>query len=101
MEIENEIRFSEVNDTVSEALRLVRANDEWIGRYREYARTITNNLDDIKQARKAFREWSPLKFYLNVTNAKKASSRLALGVRYQGQEVAELILNKAKSATQH
>lgn len=99
MEIENEIRFSEVSDTVSEALRLVRANDEWIGRYREYARTITNNLDDIKQARKAFREWSPLKFYLNVTNAKKASSRLVLGVRYQGQEVAELILNKAKSET--
>lgn len=99
MEIENEFRLSEVNDTVSETLRLVRANDEWIGRYREYARVITDNLADIKQARKAFREWSPLKFYLNVTNAKKASSRLALGVRYIGQEVAELIFDKAKSET--
>lgn len=99
MEIENEFQFSEVNDTVFETLRLIRTNDEWIGRYQEYAKVINDNLDYIKQARKAFREWSPLKFYLNVTNAKKASSRLALGVRYQGQEVAELIFNKAKNET--
>ena len=97
MEIENELRLGEINDIVFETLRLIRTNDEWIGRYREYARLITDNLDDIKQARKAFREWSPLKFYLNVTNAKKASIRLTLGVRYQGQEVAELIFNKAKN----
>lgn len=99
MEIENENRFSEINDTVFETLGLVRMNEEWRGRYREYASVITDNLEYIKQARKSFREWSPLKFYINITNAKRASNRLTLGVRYNGQEVAELIFNKTKSET--
>lgn len=99
MEIEKDIRFNEVEDTVLETLRLVRMNNEWVSRYREYAREITENLESINHSRKAFREWSPLKFYLNVTNARKASSCLTLGVRYMGQEVAELVFNKTKSDT--
>jgi len=92
-EISSDIKLNEINQTVLETIELIRANDEWIGRYRDYARLISDNLDNIKQSRNAFREWSPLKFYLNVTNAKKAAHYLTLGVRYNGQEVAELISN--------
>jgi hypothetical protein len=35
-------------------------------------------------------EWLPLKFYLNVTNAKKAKHVVRFEVRYLGQTVAEL-----------
>ncbi len=99
MGIKNDIQLKEFNNVVSEVLQLVSKNNEWVSRYHEYAKIIMQNLDEIKQARSSFREWAPLKFYLNVSNAKKASNYLSLGVRYIGQEVAELIFDKSKSNT--
>ncbi|MCL2425986.1 MAG: hypothetical protein FWD05_06585 [Oscillospiraceae bacterium] len=66
---------------------------EWVNRYSGYADAIIANLDSIKGNRRRLREWAPLKFYLNITNAKKAKRTVRFDVRYLGQTVAELISN--------
>jgi len=40
--------------------------------------------------RSSFREWSPLKVYLNITAAKQAQSSVSFELRYFGQTVADL-----------
>jgi len=63
---------------------------EWRIRYKEYAHEISNNLDIIKYTRQRFREWKPLKFYINITNAKKAKSTVWFDVRFLGQKIGDL-----------
>lgn len=78
-------------DTAMEALELVQKNNEWTTRYTGYAQAIFANLDTIAVVRKGFREWSPFKVYLNITNAKNTTSGVCFELRYLGQTVAELI----------
>jgi len=66
---------------------------EWMNRYLGYADTISANLESIKNNRRRLREWMPFKYYLNVTNAKKAKNTVRFEVRYLGQTVAELTSN--------
>jgi len=78
---------------VNEVQSLLLADEnkaDWISRYNSYAETILANLDSIKGNRRRLREWDPLKFYLNVTNAKKAKRTMRFDVRYLGQTIAEL-----------
>lgn len=82
------------NITIAEAQKLLSLNNEWIERYKGYADKIEINLDSIKNNRKRFNEFAPLRFYLSMTNANKTQSGLLLDVRYRGQSVASLKTNK-------
>ncbi|MCL2171156.1 MAG: hypothetical protein FWB71_03295 [Defluviitaleaceae bacterium] len=66
---------------------------EWLCRYNGYIDTITANLDTIRKNRRRLREWKPLKYYMNITNAKKAKHAVRFEARYLGQTVAELLSN--------
>lgn len=82
---------------VAEKTRLVlKDNPEWQARYVDYAGMIGNNTPSIISARGRFREWPPLKVYLNTTSAKGARSSVRFELRYLGQTVAELKGNKDK-----
>ena len=63
---------------------------EWLVRYQSYADTIISNLESIKANFRRLNQWTPLKFYLNVTNAKKSKKITRFEARYLGQTVAEL-----------
>lgn len=69
---------------------LLKSNPEWRGRYSDYATRIIENEAFIKENRKRFREWSPLKLYLTTTNAKEAKRTVKFNLRYLGQIVAEM-----------
>jgi hypothetical protein len=75
---------------VENARRLLLDNSEWVNRFDGYADLILKNEAFISSARGTFREWSPLRFYISVTQAKSASKTLRLDVRYMGQIVAAL-----------
>jgi len=79
---------------IDETRELLRQNDEWQKRYTHYAEDIFCKLDFILSVRKKFREWSPLKVYLNVSNAKQTSNSIQFDLRYLGQTVADLKFNK-------
>jgi hypothetical protein len=75
---------------------LLKDHSEWRERYASYAKEISNNKDAITEVRKGFREWSPLRVYLNITSAKKARNCVNFELRYLGQTVANLKGNKDK-----
>jgi len=75
---------------------LLKDHPEWQARYLDYAEMIANNISSIASARSRFREWSPLKVYLNISSAKGASNYVRFELRYLGQTVAELKGNKEK-----
>jgi len=83
-------KLEEWSDAISDTQILLDANDEWRERYSKYAKSITANMSNIKSVRKTFREWDPLKLYLNITNAKTAKSAVRFELRYLGQTVADL-----------
>ena len=75
---------------IDETQQLLKQNDEWVDRYATYAEKIINNLDFIKKTRQSFREWSPLKVYINTTSALNAKKTVNFELRYLGQTVASL-----------
>jgi len=82
---------------VVETTRLVLNNHyEWRGRYLDYAQQIANNTPSIASARSGFREWTPLKVYLNITSATRARRSVSFELRYLGQTVADLKGTKDK-----
>jgi len=89
----SELVFAEVID---ETRCLLRDEEEWRGRYANYAHRIRCNTPSIASARRSFREWSPLKVYLNITSALAARDSVRFELRYLGQTVAELRGNKDK-----
>ena len=86
-----QIKLSEWNSTITDTLVLLNSNTEWKQRYSTYAKEISSNLIKIHTVRKNFHEWAPLKFYLNVTNAKNAKKTVHFDIRYLGQSIAELV----------
>lgn len=85
---------SEWEKTIEDTKDLLSTNDEWKKRYAEYADIISGNIKAIQEARRGFREWEPLKFYLNVTNAKSVGNKVRFDVRFLGQSVANLAWTK-------
>jgi len=83
----SEIEFKQV---IKETRLLLADNNEWEERYAGYAKKISENIDVIKIVRSSFREWSPLKIYLNTTAAKTAKHTVNFELRYLGQTVAKL-----------
>jgi len=90
---------SEFNTVVTETRLKLEENNEWRERYTRYAEDISRNLPFIKSMRRSFREWSPLRVYLNITKAKTAKNSVCFELRYMGQTVAKLIVNKNKGLT--
>lgn len=85
---------NEFMQVIKETRLLLQVKSEWRERYAGYAKNISANIPEIESARKRFREWSPLKFYLTVTEAKKAKHSVSFELRYMGQTVAKLTVNK-------
>lgn len=79
--------IKEVQDMLSE-------KSEWLERYTRYAESFHANIDVIKSNRSIFYEFPPLYFYISNTNTINAKSSLLLDVRYRGQSVARLKINK-------
>ena len=84
---------SEYISVIEETRLLLKDNSEWRERYAGYAEKISGNIDFINSVRASFREWSPLKVYLNTTSAKKANNSVSFELRYLGQTVAKLTGN--------
>lgn len=58
----------------------------------KWAKQLMENRQKIDEAVKLFHKWSPLEVYLPVSRAMKKS--VTFSIRYQGQEVAILKVNK-------
>ena len=83
----------EFKATIETVRGLLRDNPEWVKRYAEYAKKLSTKTYSISSEGKKFREWSPLYFYMNITNAKDSSESIKLDIRYLGQSIADLKCN--------
>jgi hypothetical protein len=88
--MESLIKNNEFYKVIEDTRKLLQSNPEWQERYPKYAKEILNNIEHIKSVRNKFREWSPLKLYLNVSNAKNVVKAVKFELRYLGQTVADL-----------
>ena len=52
------------SDKAKETLDLLRANPEWIDRYKKYANEINSNITMLKERKASFHKWNPLYVYL-------------------------------------
>lgn len=91
-----EMAESEFTEVIEKTRLLLKDNSEWRGRYVDYAERIRSNTPSIISAPSSFREWSPLKVYLNTTSAKGARNSVSFELRYLGQTAAKLQGNKDK-----
>jgi hypothetical protein len=87
---------NEFMSVLEEVRTLLNDNSEWRERYVDYAEKIQENIPFINSVRSSFREWSPLKIYLNITSAKTAKNTVIFDLRYMGQTVARLKGKKDK-----
>ncbi len=58
----------------------------------QWARTLADSQANLLKAAKTFHQWEPLKVYLSVSRATK-QPRVAFSLRYQGQHVANLLVD--------
>lgn len=65
-----------------------------------WIRDIEANRAFIAQARRAFREWEPLRVYLSLTSAK-SKGYAVFSLRYIGQEVAQIKVNNKLDVLLH
>ncbi|MBJ6802761.1 hypothetical protein [Geomonas propionica] len=77
--------------TVNDVRKLLLQDSEWIDRYAHYGPIILKNCDEIISHKSKFREWKPLHVYMTVGAAK---SNTQFSLRYLGQDVAKLRVNK-------
>lgn len=79
------------SDKAKETLDLLRANPEWIDRYKKYADEISGNVVMLKERKASFHKWNPLYVYLTTSEMKKGGS-ISFSLRYKGQEVGKLVV---------
>jgi len=96
MALQKMILQNEFDEVVTSVLSLLNQpqEDDWKARYAGYANEIEANRANIMSVRKTFREWDPLKLYINVSNSKQAKNKVQFELRYLGQTVADLISKK-------
>lgn len=58
----------------------------------KWANILKDSQENIKKAAKTFHQWAPLNAYLSVSRATK-QPRVAFSLRYQGQHVANLLVD--------
>ncbi len=67
----------------------LQQNDEWKGRYANYAQKIKENIGLMQKIKSNFHQWAPLHLYMNVGKAQgKANS---FNLRFRGQDVADIV----------
>ena len=66
---------------------LLFQNPGWKDDFAKYAGQILSRADTIKRNKKLFHQFAPLFLYMNVTEAKSSGT---FGIRYAGQQVADL-----------
>jgi len=86
------------NSVIKNAQELLE-DKEWVSQYKSYAEAMSVNVDFISKKRKNFREWEPLYFYINTTQAKDSCKKLVLDVRYMGQNVAKITCDNNNRVT--
>ena len=79
------------SDKAKETLDLLRANAEWIDRYKKYANEISGNITMLKERKASFHKWNSLYVYLTTSEMKKGGS-ISFSLRYKGQEVGKLVV---------
>lgn len=85
----------DIQNVINEAQELILENkNEWETRYKNYAAAILFNEETINSNVKRFNEFSPLRFYITTTSATAFDNTLTLDIRYRGQSVANLKVNK-------
>ncbi len=80
----------EFASVVEQTQRILRENTGWRTRWAGYASSILHSKLSIEEVRKRFRERPPLRVYLNISSAQKASGSVDFDLRYRGQMVARL-----------
>ena len=98
MTIKNNLiqEYRQVIDVVTDLLQ--KNKTEWSPRYQGYQELIGNLNAQIADMRKKFRALDPVFVYLSISKVKTANaSRVSFDLRYEGQSVAELIVNKTVS----
>lgn len=58
----------------------------------KWAKTLADSQENLLKAAKTFHQWAPLEVYLSVSRATK-QPRVAFSLRYQGQHVANLLVD--------
>ena len=61
----------------------------------KWAQSLVGSQKKLLDASKTFRQWAPLNVYLSV--ARAATPRLAFSLRYQGQHVANLVVDDSQA----
>jgi len=87
----------EYNKIIRNTLNLLDNNKEWRERYSNYAKEILENVEtNIVLGSKHRKTLGSLHVYSTVSRMKSASSRTrTYGLRYKGQEVAEILVRDA------
>lgn len=87
----------EFMDVVVDARSLLQQEQaEWSGHWAGYAQAITGNQGFIRSVRGSFREWKPLRVYLNTAQAKNAKKSVKFDLRYLGQTIAVLTVKEGE-----
>jgi len=91
----------EYKQTIIEVIQLLDENKEWKSRYKDYITLLTAANRIIDQAADQFGRCKNLDIYSSVSRVKSATDkRCSFNLRYNGQSVAELIVDdKSKEIT--
>ncbi len=81
-------------DVVEETLRLLKNNPEWKERYAKYAKAIKDNGEKYGSNSRKFQLKKPLYIYSSITKAKNDSSTSTFDMRFAGQSIGEITVNK-------
>ena len=79
---------------VSETLKLLNENKEWEERYVDYAQSIKKNMNKYGSNSKRFQVKHPLYVYSSITRVKDNSTTSTYDLRFAGQSVSEVTVNK-------
>lgn len=80
--------LAEYQEHVNKVKELLENNIFWISTYNNYAKAILKNENNFSVARKKFRKWKNLDFYLTI--GRLANNDISFDIRYLGQKVGTL-----------
>lgn len=90
--------YKNIIATIKETLEM---ETEWKTRYKNYHNKILSNQSLICNMRRSFRIRAPLCAYFSVSRALQGSNygKAVFDIRYQGQSVAEVLVEKANNSS--
>jgi len=84
-------KTNEFVSVANNVAKLLAKNPEWVDRYAKYAKLLLKKEKTVKDKKKLFHEFKPLFLYMNVANATGSG---IFGLRYAGQQVADLFVRE-------